>query len=230
MAADFGLLVARYNTSTPNYSADNDLRELRIDSGGRLRNRATDDRDMSLRYFYDGEAVDGSPNNDRGILVLGKNDTDSNYQALRLNDDGSLVVSFSSGTDASAAADDNGGVFSATDVRGEIPLTVGNWVLVQSIAVASGKIHIDGWSFSSDKNTEFQVCLTTSAGTPVRSETTKIFDTQLTTSARPSDHVNFNRAITQASGTNFKLCIFAKQLQSGAAGVAMGMLNVHTTT
>lgn len=230
MAADFGLLVARYNTSTPNYTADNDLRELRIDSGGRLRQRATDDRDMSLRYFYDGESVDASPNLDRGILILGKNATDSNYQALRLSDDGSLVVSSDAGTDISAAADGTGSTFSATDVRGEVALTVGNWILVQSIAVATGKMHVDGWSFSSDKNTEFQICLASAAGTPTRANVTEILDTMLTTSARPSESVNYTRNITRNGGANIKLCVFAKQLQSGAAGVAMSMINAHTTT
>lgn len=230
MAADFGLLVARYNTATPNYTADNDLRELRIDSAGRLRNRATDDRDQSLRYFYDGESVDGVVTNDRGILILGKNDTDSNYQALRLANDGSLVISTDAGVDVSAAADGTGSTFSATDTRGEVALTVGNWVLVQAITIASGKVHVDGWSFSSDKNTEFQICLASAAGTPTRVNVTEILDTMLTTSARPSESVNYTRNITRNGGANIKLCIFAKQLQSGAAGVAMSMVNAHTTT
>lgn len=226
---DFGQLVARFNTSTPSLTADNDLRELRIDSGGRLHTRVTDDRDASPRYFYDGEAVNGTPNTDRGLLVLGKNATDSNYQAFKLNDDGSLVVSFEAGTDVSAAGDGTGGTYSPTDVEGEVALTVGSWVLIHSIPVTSGKLHIDGWSFGSDKNCIFQLCLINGVGT-TRAVVTEILDSQMSTSARPSDHVGFNRAISRAGGTNVKMAIFAKQLQSGAAGVGLGMLNAHTTT
>lgn len=224
MANDFGLLVGRYNSSTPVISADNTLREIRIDAGGRLHTRLTDDRDVSLRYFHDGEAVDGTVALDKGLLILGKNDTDSNYQALRVSDDGSLVVSSDSGTDASEAAD------KANAADGEVALTSGSWVLVQSILVSSGKIHVDGWSYSSDKNTQFQIALATAAGTPVRGDITEILDTMITTSSRPSDHVAYNRAISRAGGTNVKLCIFAKQLQSGVNGVASSMINAHTTT
>jgi hypothetical protein len=221
MAADFGLLVARYNTSAPTVSTNNELREVRIDSAGRLYVRPTDDRDASPRYFTDGEAVGTS---DRGFVILGLNETDSNYQMLRVNNDGSLVVSMDAGTDASEAAD------KANLNFGEVALTSGTWILIQSITIPTGKLHLDGWSYSADKNTQFQVVLATAAGTPVRADITEILDTQITTSSRPSDHVSFNRALSRAGGTNVKLCIFAKQLQAGAAGAASSMLNVHKTT
>lgn len=226
---DFGLLVARYNTSTPSVTTDKELRELRIDSGGRVHARLTDDRDVSVRYFHDGESVDGTVALDKGLIILGKNDTDSNYQVLRVNDDGSLVVSFESGTDISAAGDGTGGTYSATDVEGEVALTVGNWVLIKSIPVASGKLHIDGWSFGSDKNCIFQLCIIDSA-TVNRAGVIEILDSQMSTSARPSDHVCFNRAISRPGGTNVNIGVFAKQLQSGTAGVGLGMVNAHTTT
>src|SRR5690606_37090053 len=162
---DFGLLVARFNTSSPNYTADNDLRNLRIDSGCRIHTRLTDDRDVSLRYFHDGEAVDGTVALDKGLIILGKNDTDNNYQVLRVNDDGSLVVSFEAGTDVSLASDATGGTYGPTDVEGEVALVVGQWVLVQSIPVTTGKLHIDGWSFASDKNCIFQLCIVDNATT-----------------------------------------------------------------
>lgn len=226
---DFGLLVARFNTSTPNYTADNDLRSLRIDSGGRVHTRLTDDRDVSLRYFHDGEAVDGTVALDKGLIILGKNDTDSNYQVLRVNDDGSLVVSFEAGTDVSLAADATGGTYGPTDVEGEVALVVGQWVLVQSIPVTTGKLHIDGWSFASDKNCIFQLCIVNNATTN-RAGVVEILDSHISTSARPSDHVGFNRAISRAGGANVKMAVFAKQLQNGAAGVALSSINAHTTT
>lgn len=226
---DFGLLVARFNTSTPNYTADNDLRSLRIDSGGRVHTRLTDDRDVSLRYFHDGEAVDGTVALDKGLIILGKNDTDNNYQVLRVNDDGSLVVSFEAGTDVSLAADATGGTYGPTDVEGEVALVVGQWVLVQSIPVTTGKLHIDGWSFASDKNCIFQLCIVNNATTN-RAGVVEILDSHISTSARPSDHVGFNRAISRAGGANVKMAVFAKQLQNGAAGVALSSINAHTTT
>jgi hypothetical protein len=226
---DFGQLVARYNTAAPSITVDKELRELRIDSGGRVHTRLTDDRDVSVRYFHDGEAVDGTVALDKGLIILGKNDTDSNYQVLRVNDDGSLVVSFEAGVDISAAGDGTGGTYSATDVEGEVALTVGSWVLIKSIPVLTGKLHIDGWSFGSDKNCIFQLCLLDAAGT-TRASVVEILDSQMSTSARPSDHVGFNRAISRAGGTNVKIGIFAKQLQSGTAGVGLGMVNAHTTT
>jgi hypothetical protein len=229
---DFGLLVGRFNSATPSISTDNTLRELRIDAGGRVYSRLADDRDVAIRYFQDGEAVDGTPANDRGILVLGKNDTDSNYQVLRVADDGSLIVSTQAGTDASQAADATGGTYTSTDSEGEVALTLGNWVLVQSIAIATGKVHIDGWSFGSDKNCIFQLCLAndTGANGVTRSDVTEILDAQITTSSRPSDHVGFNRALTRNGGTNIHVAIFSKQLQSGAAGVGTSMINAHRTT
>lgn len=226
---DFGLLVARFNTSAPNYTANNDLRSLRIDSGGRVHTRLTDDRDVSLRYFHDGEAVDASPNLDKGILILGKNDVNSNYQALRVNDDGSLVTSSEAGTDVSLAADATGGTYGPSDVEGEVVLTVGTWVLIQSIPIAANKMHIDGWSFASDKNCIFQLCVIDNATTN-RAGVIEILDSHISTSARPSDHINFNRALTRLGGTNVKMAVFAKQLQNGAAGVALSSINAHTTT
>jgi len=218
---DFGLLVARFNTATPNYTADNDLRELRIDAGGRVHSRLTDDRDVSIRYFLDGESVGAG---DRGVFILGKNDTDNNYQALRVNDDGSLSVSFNAGADVSEAAD------KANANDGEVPLSVANWVLIQSKAVTSGKLHISGWSFASDKNTIFQLALAVAAGAPLRADITEILDSQISTSSRPSDHVSYDRALDRSGGANVKLCIFAKQLQSGQAGVGLSMMNFYTTT
>ena len=226
---DFGLLVARYSTSTPSLTTDKDLRELRIDSGGRVHTRLTDDRDVSLRYFHDGESVDSTVALDKGLIILGKNDTDSNYQVLRVNDDGSLVVSFEAGSDVSAASDGTGGTYSATDVEGEVALTAGNWVLIQAIPVIAGKLHVDGWSFGSDKNCIFQLCIVDNATTN-RAGVIEILDSQMTTSARPSDHVGFNRAISRDGGTNVKVAVFAKQLQAGTAGVGLSMINAHTTT
>lgn len=226
---DFGLLVARFNTSTPNYTADNDLRNLRIDSGGRVHTRLTDDRDVSLRYFHDGEAVDGTVALDKGLIILGKNDTDGNYQVLRVNDDGSLVVSSEAGTDVSLASDATGGTYGPTDVEGEVALVIGQWVLVQSIPVTTGKLHVDGWSFASDKNCIFQLCIVDNATTN-RAGVVEILDSHISTSARPSDHIGFNRAISRAGGANVKIAVFAKQLQQGTAGVALSSINAHTTT
>lgn len=233
----FGLLVARFNTSTPVYTADDDLRELRIDSGGRVHSRATDDRDKSIRYFFDGESVDGGdPTLDRGILMLGKNADDSDYQALRLNDDGSLIVSGAAGVDISQAADSDGSVggpFAPADTVGEIALTVDAWVKIQEIAIAAGvTLHLDGWSYSSDKNTIFQIVMSddTVADGHVRADAVELLDSTITTSASPSDHVSYNRVIDREGGTNIAIIIYAKQLQAGTAGVAWSMINAHTTT
>lgn len=235
MAKDFGLFVGRYNTSTPTLTADNDLREMRLDSGGRLYTRLADDRDEALRYFYDGESVNGTPNTDRGILILGKNDTDSNYQAFKLNDDGSLAVSFQSGTDVSSAADADGsigGPFAPADTVGEIALTEDVWIKIHEIAVATGTLHIDGFSYGSDKNTIFQLVMSDDTGADghVRADAVELVDTMLTTSSRPSDHVSYSRQLDKAGGTNIAVALYAKQLQSGTAGVAWGMINAHVTT
>lgn len=236
MAADFGMLVARYNTSTPAYSSDNDLRELRIDTGGRVHSRLTDDRDVSVRYFQDGEAVDGTPALDRGILILGKNDNDSNYQVLRVNDDGSLVVSPQSGTDISGHSDGTGGTFSDTDSRGEIALdnsSGGTWVLIHEIPVgAAFTAHISGFSYMSDKNTIFQLCLSDDSGVDGhdRADVVEILDSQMSVSARPSDHVTLARALDKAGGTNIAIVLWAKQLQSGANGIGSGSINASTTS
>lgn len=230
---DFGLLVARFNTGTPVYTADNDLRELRIDSNGRLYTRLADDRDKTIRYFYDGEAVDGGDITlDRGILLLGKNDTDSNYQAIRLNDDGSLVVSFQGGTDVSLHSDATGGTFAPTDTRGEISLTTGTWIKVLEIPVATGTAHLTGWEFLSDKNTLIQVVLSDDTGADGhdRADTTEILSSGLATSAKPCDHYSFSRSKDRAGGTNIALVVWAKQLQSGNAGVATAALEINTTT
>ncbi len=228
MAVDFGLLVARFNTATPAYSADNDLRELRIDAGGRVYSRLADGNNNTVSWFADADAVGsgvgGDTAGDRGILILGKTDTTSNYQILKVNDDGSLSVSFNAGSDASEAAD------KANAADGEVALTSGAWVLVQSKILASGKMHVAGWSYASDKNVVFQLALATAAAAPVRADITEILDTQITTSSRPSEHVAFQRALTRAGGVNVKLCVFAKQLQSGANGVGMSMVNYATTT
>lgn len=232
MAADFGLLVGRFNTSTPSISTDNSLREIRIDSGGRLHSRLTDDRDVSIRYFNDEESVDATPSNDKGILILGKNDVNSNYQVLRVNDDGSLVVSTQAGTDNSEHSDGTGGIFSPTDIRGEITLTIGTWVKIHDIPVTSGRVHIDGWSFLADKNTLFQICMSDDTGLDGhdRADVIEILDSQLTTSGKPSDHENFGRALTRNGGTNIAVVIWAKQLQTGNVGIGSGMINSHITT
>lgn len=221
---DFGGLVARYSVATPTVTPDNALRELRIDGGGRLFVRLADDRDKAIRYFYDGEAVDGGDVTlDRGMLMLGKNDTDSNYQVLRVADDGSLVVSMDAGVDVSIAAD------SANANDGEVALTQGAWVQVQKIAVASGKIHVNGFSYASDKQVIFQLVLADGIADD-RTDISEILDSQVTTSFRPSDHVNFNRALARAGGTNVYVAIFAKQVQSGTAGVGLSSINAYTTT
>lgn len=222
---DFGGLVGRYSASTPTIGSDNEIRELRLDVNGRLYVRPADDRDKGIRYFYDGESVDGDVTLDRGVLVLGKNDTDSNYQAFRLADDGSLVVSFDAGTDVSEAADKG----NAND--GEVALGAKNaWIQIQKIAIASGKVHVDGYSFASDKNALFQLVLCDGVADD-RTDVSEILDTQVTTSFRPSDHVEFKRALSRAGGTNVYVAIFAKRLQVGAQnGVALTSINAHTTT
>lgn len=229
---DFQLLVARFSSATPAIAADNTLRELRIDAGGRVYSRLADDRDVAIRYFHDGESVDASPNLDKGILILGKNDTDSNYQALRVLNDGSLSVSFNAGTDISEASDSSGGTYTATDSEGEVALVIGNWVLVQSIAVPSGTLFVDGWSYASDKNAIFQLCMVddTAQDNPTRADVIEILDSHITTSARPSDHVSFDRALTKAGGADIYVAVFAKQLQSGATGVGLSMINAHTAS
>lgn len=236
MAKDNGLLVGRFNTGLPALITDNELRELRLDDTGRLVSRLSDGNDKTLSYFLDGEATGNGIGDvlgnggDRGILVLGKNDEDSNYQVLRVNPDGSLVVSFQSGTDVSSHSDANDVAFAATDSNGEIPLTVGNWVLVKEIAVAASlTAHITGFSYCSDKNTIIQLCMI-DAATSTRADVIEILDTQMTTSARPSEHVAFPRSKDRAGGTNVKFAIFAKQLQAGGAGVAWGSIDMHTTT
>lgn len=231
MPADFGLLVGRYNTATPSLSTDKELRELRLDAAGRIASRLGDGNDKAISFFADGDAVGSGQDDvqnsgagDRGVLVLGKNDTNSNYQVLKVNDDGSLVVSPNAGTDASEAAD------KANAADGEVALVSGSWVLVQNKLFSSGKLHLDGWSYASDKNAVFQIALAVAAGTPTRTDITEILDSHITSSARPSDHVGFLRAIQRNGGANVKLCIFAKQLQAGANGVGLSMFNVHTTT
>lgn len=229
---DFGLLVARFNTSTPSYTADNDLRELRIDENGRVYARLADDRDKAIRYFYDGEAVDGVDDTlDRGILVLGKNDTDSNYQAFRLNDDGSLVVSAQSGADVSAHSNPTG-TFTPTDSLGEVGLTLNTWVKIVEIPVATGKLHLTGWEFLSDKLTQFQVVMSDDTGADghARADATEILCSGMATSARPSDHITLSRAKDRSGGTNVAIIVWAKQLQSGTAGVASAGMEVNTTS
>lgn len=239
MAADFGLLVGRYNTATPALSTDKELRELRLDAGGRMASRLVDGNDKTISWFADGDAVNSGDDDfqlggagDRGMLILGKNDTDSNYQILRVNSDGSLSVSFNSGADVSSHSDGTGGTYSATDSEGEVALTVGNWVLVHSIAIASGKVHIDGFTYTSDKNTMFQLCLVDDTGVDgvERADTTEILDSSITTSASPTGGRAYTRALTRAGGTNIYVALFAKQLQAGGAGIGMGLINAHTTT
>ena len=223
---DFGGLVGRYSTATPTLSVDDSLRELRLDAGGRLYVRTADDRDKAIRYFYDGESIDGGDITlDRGILILGKNDTDSNYQALRVADDGSLVVGFDAGSDISEAAD------KANASDGEVALGAQNaWVQVQKIAVIDGKVHVDGYSYASDKNALFQLVLADGTAND-RTDVSEILDTQVTTSFRPSDHIVFQRALSRAGGANVYVAIFAKRLQSGSTnGVALTSINAHKTT
>src|SRR5690606_15658671 len=126
-------------------------------------------------------------------------------------------------------SDATGGTYGPTDVEGEVALVVGQRVLVQSIPVTTGKLHVDGWSFASDKNCIFQLCIVDNATTN-RAGVVEILDSHISTSARPSDHVGFNRAISRAGGANVKIAVFAKQLQQGAAGVALSSINAHTTT
>lgn len=231
MAADFGLQVGRYNAAAPTLTEDN-IREVRLDVAGRLENRLIDGNDKTISYFLDGQATGTGVGDhtgtaeDRGIIVLGKNDTDNNYQMFRVNSDGSLAVSFQSGTDVSKAAD------YANAADGEVTLLVGSWKLIQQIDITSGTVHIDGYSYASDKNTVFQLVLSndTGANGHIRTDITEILDTQITTSARPSEHVIFNRTLDRAGGTNIAVVLWAKQLQSGPDGVAMSMINAHTTT
>ena len=227
MATNYGLLVARFNTATPSYSIDNDLRELRIDAGGRLYSRLADGNNNTVSWFKDGDAfgsgVGGDTTGDRGVLVLGKDSVDSIYRVLSLNSDGSLNVTFNAGTDISAAAD------KANANDGEVALTVGTWVLVDTIPVTTGHVQISGYSYCSDKNTVFQLAMATGA-TITRTSITEIIDTQMSISGRPSDHVAFNRDVTKAGAANTALTLWAKQIQVGATGVAMCSINAATTT
>lgn len=232
MASDFGLFVGRYSSSEPTIANDQELREIRLDVNGRAYVRLNDGNDNTISYFADGDAVGSGvgdsteASGDRGILMLGKNDTDSNYQMLRVSDDGSLVVSFQGGADASEAAD------KANANDGEVNLTSGTWVKMQEIPVVSGKIHLNGWSYASDKNTVFQLTLSDDTGADghARADITEILDTMITTSSRPSDHVGYDRQISRSGGTNIAVVLWAKQLQSGAGGVGFSQINANTTT
>ena len=239
MASDFGLLIGRFNTSTPSLSADNDLRELRLDSGGRLGSRLVDGNDETISYFIDGAATGSGVGDfngagaDRGILILGKNDTDATYQILRVTPDGALVVTTEVGTDNSAHSDKEDAAFSDTDTNGEVALTVGSWVDIKTIAASSGGIiHLSGWSYGSDKNTVFQLCVVDDTLTDgvERADVIEVLDTQITTSARPSDHVNFSRALDKIEAANNFVVVFAKQLQLGSAGVGWTSINTYKTT
>jgi len=230
MADDFGLLVGRYNTAIPSLSTDKELRELRLDEKGRLATRLGDGNDKALSYFADGDAVgsgvddiQNSGAGDRGILAMGKNVATSTYQVLNVADDGSLIVSFDAGTDQSEAAD------KANVANGEVALISGTWVLLQNKAVISGNMQIGGWSYGSDKNVIFQLALAVAAAIPTRTDITEILDSQITSSARPSDHVEFSMPLNRPGATNKKLCVFAKQLQAGPAGVGFSMMNFRTT-
>lgn len=231
MASDFGLLVGRFNSAAPAISTDNTLREIRLDGGGRIVGRAADGNDKTLSYFADGDAVGSGVGDaigtagDRGILILGKDSADSVYKAIRLASDGSLIVTNDGGVDASEAAD------KANAANGEVTLTSGSWVLIQSKAFSSGKFHVDGWSYASDKNAIFQLAIAVHAGggSPVRTDITELLDSQITSSARPSDHVSFGRKLDRSGAANTFLCVFAKQLQAGAAGVGLSMMAVDTT-
>jgi hypothetical protein len=229
---DFGLLVARYNVAAPALSTDGVIRELRIDAGGRVDARLADGNDNTLSYFAAGDAVGSGIGTasavagDRGVLIFGKNSTDSNYQPIRVLSDGSVVISDSSGTDASAAAD------KANITGGEIALAQGSYVLVQTIPFTTGHFHVFGWTYASDKNTQFQlaVAVHSGVGSPVRADIKEILDTQISSSARPSSSVAWTRSLDRAGAVNTSLCVFAKQLQQGANGSASSMINVDTTT
>lgn len=229
---DFGLLVGRFNSAAPAISTDNTLRELRIDAGGRMAARGADGNDNTVSYFADGDAVGSGVSNvsgtagDRGILMMGKDAVDSIYKAIKVNSDGSLAIDFAAGADQSEAAD------KANSSNGEISLTSGSWVLIQSKAVSTGHMHVSGWSYASDKNTEFQLAIAvhSGGGAPIRTDITEILDSQITSSARPSEHVHFARDLDRAGAANTFICVFAKQLQAGASGVALSMMNYDTTT
>lgn len=231
MPADFGLMVGRYNTATPTLSPDNDLREARLDVGGRIVSRPADGNDKTLSYFAEGDAVGSGVGDaigtagDRGILIMGRDAADAVYKAVRLASDGSLIVTNDGGVDASEAAD------KANANNGEVTLNSGNWVLIQSKAFSSGKFHVDGWSYASDKNTIFQLAVAVHAGggSPVRTDITELLDSQISTSSRPSDHVHFGRKLDRSGAANTFLCVFAKQLQTGTAGVGLSMMAVDTT-
>lgn len=229
MATDFGLYVGRHNTAKPSLS-DDDLREIRLDVAGNLENRLIDGNDKTLSYYIDGQATGTGVGDhagtaeDRGIIVLGKDDSSNTYQMLRVNPDGSLTVSFQSGTDISEFSDKAG--------TGEISLTKDTWVKVLEIPVASGNIHIDGWTYASDANTQFKLGISNDTGVDGHAETdiTEIIDMHFTTSARPSDNINFTRSIDRAAGTNIALVVWAKQLQVGSSRIGTAMINAHKST
>ena len=230
MAKDWGVQTGRVNSTLPSYGEDA-IAEIRIDSTGRIMTRLADGNENFLSYFEDGEAVGSGAPDDRGILVLGKNDTDSNYQVLRVNDDGSLIVSLQAGTDVSAHSDKTG-AFGPTDTIGEVALVLTTWTKIIEIPIATGTAHLTGWEFLSDKNTHFQVVLSDDTGTDGhdRADAVEILSSAMATSARPSDVVPFSRAKDRAGGTNIALVVWAKQLQSGPVGIASAAIDAHTTT
>lgn len=229
--SDFGLIVARYNSSTPTLSTDNDIRELRLDEGSRCYVTLADDRDYRPRFWPDGAAQDGTPDNDKGIGVMGFDDANDVYKFLRLDPDGALYVNTEAGgTDVSEAADKANANDGQVDLTAPSPALT--WVLIQSKAFAAGtEMLIHGWSYGSDKNAMFQlaICDDTGQDNPERSDITEILDTHLTTSARPSEHENFTGVIRRAGGADIYLCVFAQQLQKGQAGIAFSSINMQTT-
>lgn len=236
MATDFGLFVGRHNTAKPSL-VDDDLREVRLDGCGNLENRAIDGNDSTISYFADCDAVGsgvgdhsgstGTAGDDRGVLILGLNAADSKYEVLSVDDQGCLCVSFEAGTDCSEAADKA----AATD--GEIT-NAATYKLIQEIAASTDKIHVDGWSYASDKNTIFQLVLSDDTGADGhdRADIVCILDSQISTSARPSEHVVFSRALTQdvSALTTPALVVWAKQLQAGTLGCALSMINAHKSS
>lgn len=155
---DFASFVSRYNVATPTVTVDNELRELRIDSGGRAYVRLADDRDEAIRYFEDGESIGAG---DRGIVMLGRDDNTDQYRMFRLDESGCLCVTLGSGgEDYHSHSDADDGAFGLTDTNGEVAIdAVGDWKLIHAKPVVDGRVKISGWNWFADKNMLLQVCM-----------------------------------------------------------------------
>jgi hypothetical protein len=109
MSIHNGLVVGRFNTSAPTLTTEDDLRELRLDANGRVISRLSDGNDKTLSYYKEDDPFDSGKGDtagtagDRGLIVFGRNDTDSKFNALSLNGQKQLRVTNALSNDAAAA-------------------------------------------------------------------------------------------------------------------------------